>query len=177
MSPTSTYDYESFWARRKRVKNVGTYDSADAIIEAACEYFRWVHDHPLQEEVLFHYKGVVTSHNSGKLRAFTKHGLCMFLGVKTEDFHNWRAKEELKDAVEFIENVIYTQKFEGAAAGLLNPNLISRDLGLAERRELTGADGGPIETKEMSARDILAERLAAIAPREPSDGDAGDADG
>ena len=32
--------------------------------------------------------------------------------------------------------IIYTQKFEGSAAGLLNPNIIARDLGLNDKQEL-----------------------------------------
>jgi hypothetical protein len=35
-----------------------------------------------------------------------------------------------------IEKVIYNQKFTGAAAGFLNPNIIARDLGLAEKKEV-----------------------------------------
>ena len=31
-----------------------------------------------------------------------------------------------------IENIIFTQKFTGAAADLLNPNIIARDLGLMD---------------------------------------------
>ena len=37
--------------------------------------------------------------------------------------------------IERIEQTVYSQKFEGAAAGLLNANIIARDLGLADRRE------------------------------------------
>jgi hypothetical protein len=31
---------------------------------------------------------------------------------------------------------MYEQKFSGAAAGLLNPNIIARDLGLADKSEI-----------------------------------------
>ena len=46
-----------------------------------------------------------------------------------------------------MEEIIRQQKFEGAAANLLNANIIARDLGLADKAEITGRDGGPIETK------------------------------
>lgn len=45
--------------------------------------------------------------------------------------------------------------------GPLNPNLIARDLGLADRQELSGRDGGAIETKDVSDVEI-ARRLAFI---------------
>lgn len=59
-----------------------------------------------------------------------------------------------------INDAIRHQKFTGAAADLLNPMIISRDLGLADKSELSGPDGGPME---VSARDILADRLSRLA--------------
>lgn len=61
------------------------------------------------------------------------------------------------------EEIIRRQKFEGAAAEFLNANIIARDLGLADKSELTGKDGGAIEVKEqpISDRD-LARRIAFI---------------
>jgi poly(A) polymerase Pap1 len=59
-----------------------------------------------------------------------------------------------------IEKTIYTQKFQGASADLLNANIIARDLGLSDKTELTGKDGKPlipparILTKE-EAKDFL----------------------
>ncbi|MDC9826565.1 terminase small subunit, partial [Devosia sp. ZB163] len=43
-----------------------------------------------------------------------------------------------------VDEIIRAQKFEGAAAGLLNPNIIARDLGLADKQELTGKGGSPL---------------------------------
>lgn len=42
---------------------------------------------------------------------------------------------------------------------------IGNHLGMFKKKlEVTGADGGPIETKDVSARDLLADRLARLAP-------------
>lgn len=61
------------------------------------------------------------------------------------------------------EEIIRRQKFEGAAADLFNPNIIARDLGLADKSELTGKDGGPIETKSENVTDLeLARRVAFL---------------
>ncbi len=40
-----------------------------------------------------------------------------------------------------IDNVIRSQKFAGAAADLLNANIIARDLGLKDQKELSGNVG------------------------------------
>lgn len=43
---------------------------------------------------------------------------------------------------------------------------LGRHLGLfVEKHEVTGKDGGPIQTEDVSARDILAGRVAGIASR------------
>ncbi len=57
--------------------------------------------------------------------------------------------------------MIFVQKFEGAAADLLNANIISRELGLADRQEHTGKDGGAIETRDVSNVEI-ARRIAFL---------------
>ena len=54
-----------------------------------------------------------------------------------------------------MDEIIRTQKFEGASADLLNPNIIARDLGLADKSELTGAGGGAIETVTRIERVIV----------------------
>jgi len=51
----------------------------------------------------------------------------------------WKKYKEHKDFLDIIthiETIIYTQKFEGAAAGHYNANIIARDLGLADKKEL-----------------------------------------
>lgn len=42
---------------------------------------------------------------------------------------------------------------------------------LVEKREHSGPNGGPIQTEEVSARDVLADRLAGIAARNGKGGD------
>ncbi|MCY1561074.1 hypothetical protein D9M68_982870 [compost metagenome] len=56
---------------------------------------------------------------------------------------NYREQEHLKDAVEICDQIIYTQKFELAAAELLNPLFISKHLGMADVTKVdhTSSDG------------------------------------
>ena len=46
----------------------------------------------------------------------------------------------------FYINGNFTQKFTAAAAGFLNAAIIARDLGLAEKHEVAGPGGGPLQT-------------------------------
>ena len=54
------------------------------------------------------------------------------------------AIDDWAETVARIREVIWVQKFEGAASNLMNGNLIARDLGLSEKTEIGGI-GGPIE--------------------------------
>lgn len=136
------------------------------------KYFRWCDDHPLQEEQVFQYKGSIVRADKGKVRPYTKHGLATFLCIPASRIYTYRDRGgQWSDVVEMIEQIIYTQKFENAAAGLLNATIISRDLGLAEKNEHTGANGGPIQTEELSARERVAGKLSSLAARSGTESD------
>ena len=106
----------------------------------AVRYFEWVDENPLQEELVFHARGLITRSQVDKMRPYTKQGLATFLGIPVSRLDSYKSRQEegWAEAVEMIEQVIYEQKFSGAAAGLLNASIISRDLGLAEKTEVTG---------------------------------------
>lgn len=115
----------------------------DFLLDVA-EYFKWCADHPLLEDKVFMYKGAIVRTNEGRMRPFTKKGLATFLNMPETRLATFRKRgEEWEEAVEIVEQTIYTQKFEGAAAGLLNATIISRDLGLAEKQEIGGLSGAP----------------------------------
>lgn len=76
-------------------------------------------------------------------------GLTCYLHVNTLYFNDFESsvknkKDELSQdfsrIITHVRQIIYRQKFEGAAAGFLNPNIIARDLGLSEssKTEHTG---------------------------------------
>lgn len=124
------------WSRRKSWGAKPKYKDSEDLWNAACEYFQWVIDNPLLEKKLFAYEGEVIEADLPKMRAMTITGLCIYLGISQVTWYDWRKlRADLAEAIEMIEDVIYTQKFEGASAGLLNSNMISRDLGLVDKTE------------------------------------------
>ena len=77
-----------------------------------------------------------------KMRPYTLRGLCLYLDVNRvylNKFESERAREGTATAKDFcniitrIRDVIYNQKFCGAAAGLFDPKIIALDLGLHKR--------------------------------------------
>jgi hypothetical protein len=64
------------------------------------------------------------------------------LDVNTLYFRDFKESElgktnDFSQIIARIENVIYSQKFTAAAAGLLNANIIARELGLADKQDVT----------------------------------------
>lgn len=125
-----------FWEARSSHGRNPKFESGDQLWSACCEYFQWVEDNPLWEMKPFAYQGEVTQEPVAKMRAMTLTGLCLFLDISDDTWRNYRSNEDLLGVVSRAEKVIYDQKFSGAAADLLNANIIARDLGLAEKKEV-----------------------------------------
>ena len=125
-----------FWEARSSHGRNPKFESGDQLWSACCEYFQWVEDNPLWEMKPFAYQGEVTQEPVAKMRAMTLTGLCLFLDISDDTWRNYRGNEALLGVVSRAEKVIYDQKFSGAAADLLNANIIARDLGLAEKKEV-----------------------------------------
>jgi hypothetical protein len=107
----------------------------NTLLVKAYEYFQWCEDNPLYEQKAF---GTGITLKLPLMRAFTKSGLCLYLDISHETFLKYSRQKEFVEVTTRISDIIYTQKFEGASAGLLNANIIARDLGLRENIEHSG---------------------------------------
>lgn len=134
-----------FWKLRSSHGPKPEFTEPSDLWDACEEYFIWVEDNPLKSAELVKFQGVATMAELPKRRAMTINGLCIFLGIHVDTWHDWRSRrEDLSEVISRAEAVIWQWKFEGAAADLLNPNIIARELGLADKKEHAGPDGRPI---------------------------------
>ena len=152
-----------FWELRSSHGRNPIFATPDDLWIAACEYFEWADENPLYEDKVTSFQGVNKHEPLAKMRAMTLDGLQLFLDIGTQTWHDYKAREDFAEVTTRIEKVIRSQKFAGAAADLLNANIIARDLGLADRSELTGANGGPVETRDVSNRDRAKAAASIIA--------------
>lgn len=126
-----------FWKLRSKHGRDKLFATPEDMWEAACEYFQWCVDNPLIA-VEIYGKDAQECHVP-KMRAFTYQGLAMYLDTNTAYFAEFKRNNTNKDfssVLSRIEDVIYRQKFEGASAGFLNANIIARDLGLADKKDV-----------------------------------------
>ena len=125
----------AFWKARSSHGRNPIFTTPDQLWEACVEYFEWVEANPLREEKVFNGKDGIVRADMAKMRAMTISGLCLFLDIDRKTWDAYRAKEDFLHIVARAEETIRTQKFEGAAADLLNANIIARELGLADKSE------------------------------------------
>lgn len=137
-----------FWKARTKHGRDRIFASADALWDACVEYFEFVEKNPLKEEKVFCFQGTVTRTHIKKMRAMTIGGLCVFLDIDQVTWRAWREQEDFSPVVTRVEEIIRDQKFAGAAAELLNPNIIARDLGLSDKQDVN--HGGSVEVKTFA---------------------------
>ncbi len=139
-----------FWKARSKHGRDKIFKTPKVMLDAAFGYFDWVEDNPLTKAIV--YQGEVCENPENLMRAMTIKGLCIYWGVNSLYLNDFIAGLDLKSedgkgfsvVISTIKEIIETQKFEGASAGLLNPNIIARDLGLADKKELSGSVENPL---------------------------------
>lgn len=133
-----------FWEARSSHGRQPIFKAPEELWAAAVEYFAWVESNPLYEDKLVTFQGLATHEPVAKMRAMTLSGLCIFLDISRRTWDDYAKRDDFIPVTSQIAEVIRTQKYEGAAADLLNANIIARDLGLAEKQEVSGVNGGPL---------------------------------
>jgi hypothetical protein len=123
------------WERVNPLGKAPTFKTDKALWNKCVEYFQWIKDNPLFEEKVFCNQGEVTKTDVQHPRAMTIAGLCVFLNINNSMWREWRRTGRYPSVIKHVDEIIYSQKFEGAAAGMFNPNIIARDLGLVDKKE------------------------------------------
>ena len=144
-----------FWLARSSHGRNPIFSNPEQLRNACYEYFEWVENNPLYEEKIFHSQGMITKDTITKMRAMTIGGLRIFLGICEQTWVNYKNNPDFLGVVKEVEEIIYNQKFTGAAADLLNSNIIARELGLADKQQN--------EIKITDVKELTNEQLAIIA--------------
>ncbi len=102
--------------------------------EKALEYFRWTENNPLKEEKVFSSGKKATVN---KIRAMSATGFCVFAQLSKSALEAYAKTDDYAEIISRINDIIYMQKFEGAAAGLLETSFVARELGLRDQTDVT----------------------------------------
>ena len=147
-----TYNFKEgneFWKQRSKHGRDKIFAEPQILWDEAVKYFQWCDKNPLKEQKTTHYLGNIKQYDEKKLRAYTLIGLSLYLNTSSSYLrtfkYNLKGKTDKTSldfltVIEQIEETIYEQKFTGAAANMLNHNIIARDLGLIDRKDMTTKD-------------------------------------
>lgn len=155
----------SFWKLRSKHGRDKLFTSPELLWDAACDYFQWCEDNPWRKiETTTRTNGVDVKSIPTE-RPFTIEGLCLYCDASRSWWNEFRkaADKDFLDVITRIEEIIYKQKFEGAAVGAFNANIIARDLGLADSKKLDHTTNGESmnNLRELST-DELIKRAEAV---------------
>ncbi len=114
-----------FWKLRKDFDSEAHKKlSIEQLFLKSQEYIDYVLNSPLTEN---DFRGKDANEVTlQKMRSMHEKGLCHHLGISTETLNNWMKDPQYFGVITQIKQLIYVYKFEGAAAGMLNANIIAR---------------------------------------------------
>jgi len=125
------------WQMRHKHGRNRIFKTPKSFYKAAIQYIDWCEENPLYETKAFQFEGEGVLVEIPKMRAMTIRGLCRYLHISRDTWYEQKKREGFSCIMEEIETIIFDYKFQGAAAGLLNPNLIARELGINDKIEIT----------------------------------------
>lgn len=120
------------------------------------EYFKWAEDNALVVGETASYQGEVTEHAIHKPRIFTISSLALFCGITESIYIRWRDDPVYADVIAFADSVIKEQKYQLAVNGVINPNLISKELGIDKPTTIT------VESRSTAIASTEQEMKAAV---------------
>lgn len=144
-----------FWKARSKHGRDKLFKTPDILWESCAEYFQWCEQNPLQEAEVVKYQGDAKIIQVPKMRAMTISGLCIFLDISQQTWFEYAKNEDYTEVSTRVDAIIRTQKFQGAAADLLNASIIARDLGLVDKRELSGEVVGRSLSPEDQKKSLI----------------------
>lgn len=134
--------------KKSTVGRARMFETPEDLRESCMAYLEWADANPLYEEKHFCAQGQILTAEIKKPRAVTITGLCLYLGIHRHTWQNYRASEEFDLVCDEIEDRMKQYKFENAVAGLMNPMMIARDIGLTEKSEIQhSSDGTMLPTR------------------------------
>ncbi|QVW27725.1 terminase small subunit [Hafnia phage Pocis76] len=125
----------------------------EQVFELAIRYFTWAEENHIKATETAAFQGVVRESRIHKPRIFTINGFRLFCGFSSGTIDKWRKTDGFKDVMEFVDGVIYEQKFQLAANGIVNSSFIGKDLGI-DNAPAVSVENNVTTVDNVSAEDV-----------------------
>lgn len=123
-----------WWKLRAKHGRDKIFESPEVLWEACIEYFEATDKRVWRKKDWVGKDAIEVERESTP--PYTLTGLFVFLDINRKTWDLYRNREDFIPVIDQVEQIMYTQKFEGAAVGAFNANIISRDLGLKDASEV-----------------------------------------
>lgn len=132
-----------FWKLRSKHGRDKLFATPELLWEAAVEYFehtdsrKWIKKDWVGKDATEVYRENETP--------YTMSGLCLYLDASRQYLDEFERQCKAKDdelsqgflvVLTRIREIVFTQKIEGASVGAFNMHIVSRELGLVDKREI-----------------------------------------
>jgi len=133
--PTRFQPGNRAWAARRSPGRRRRFADPDALEAACIGYLKWCDANPLIHVEPVVYRGAVTMMiDVPRSRPYTLAGLCVHLGIGRSTWRDYRARPAFSPVCEWVENTVWVNQFEGAAAGLFDGRIVAWMLGTGGMR-------------------------------------------
>lgn len=102
----------------------------EQVFDLAVRYFEWAERSHIQAAETASFQGDVYESKIHKPRIFTLNGFRLFSGLSEAVLLKWRKEPGFSDVMDFIDGVVYEQKFQLAANNLVNAPFIAKEIGV-----------------------------------------------
>lgn len=142
MAPPKGNEY---YKRRQKDGRELIYKSPDILLEEAYKYFAWCDKNPWYKN-----EAIKSGPNAGNIikvpasRPYTIEQLCVYMGISRRTFDLYADRDSFMPVVTHIREIITANQLEGAMVEAYSQNIVARLLGLSDKKELTGKNGGDL---------------------------------
>ena len=126
----------SAWKARSSHGRKPLFASPGDLWDACCEYFQWVEDNPLQTVENVKFQGMGTLESVPLMRNMSEDGLTIFLDISSSAWWDYKQKPDFLEVTDQVVKIIRSYKLDGAISGLFKENIIARELGLADKKDV-----------------------------------------
>jgi hypothetical protein len=134
-----------FYKNRKKNGRELIFKTPKELLDKAYEYFEWCDNNPVEKN-----EAIKSGIAAGKIipipirRPYTLGQLCVYIGVSRDTFKSYEKRKGFLLVATHIRDIIEANQLEGALVEIYNPNIVARMLGLSEKKEIAGKDGGDL---------------------------------
>lgn len=134
----------------------------EQLFKFAVAYFTWAESNSLKALETASFQGDVYESKVHKARIFTLRGFCLFSNLSYKTVTRYREAEGYREVMEFVDNVIYEQKYQMAATNTANANFLAKDLEIDKGTSITVNNGEENAVSKEDLADAVSSVLGAL---------------